>query len=325
VNTRSRAFLGALLLAAAASAGCSLPNLRPFSEATQELRESVHLTQRQVQENLDALARQDAERFKVHAEAFAQIWKTRLDLLDALLDYSASLASIAEAGEGGGRSVEAVGDSLKQLTAAAGQAGLIAQAALDAGGLIYNVIATVRAEKSLRTAVLAADPAIQDIAANLDKDFETLSEKVQSRAVLNAAKSFIEERYVKEHGFSNSYRATLVGRMQALRDDLAGALKATPLDKARVQEIQSSVALLEPLLKSADALFVAKNRDYEAVERNWQAGSALFAGARTGFRRWAAIHRQLASSLQSGSPLNVALLVTTVHDLKALLEEVKKK
>jgi hypothetical protein len=315
----------ALLIAVLSlSAGCSLPNLKPFATATQELRESVRETQLQVQGNLNALARQDAQ-FKPFAGEFAETWQIRLDLLDALLDYSASLAALAEAGQEGKAAAAALGDSLGRLADAAGQAGIIARTAIDVGGIVYNVIATVRAAGAIEDAVLAADPAIQDIAANLDKDFEAIAKKVQSRAVLVAAESYLQERYEKERGVNKAYRNALVKRLQALQDEVVQAQSAVPPNNGSMAALQSSIAQLEPLIRAANEQLDARARDYAAVERNWEAGQALFAGARAGFRRWALLHRQLATSLKNGAAPNVALLATTVQDLRAVLEEVRKK
>jgi chromosome segregation ATPase len=187
------------------------------------------------------------------------------------------------------------------------------------------VIATVRSAGSIKDAVLAADPAIQDIAANLDKDFETISKKIESRAVLDAAKVFIQERYEKERGVSKAYRNALVKRFQDLQNEIVQAQNAVPPNNSSMTALLSIVAQLEPRIQGANEQLDARAREDEAVERNWEAGQALFAGARKGFRRWAAIHRQLATGLQSGAPPNVALLVGTVQDLRAILDEARKK
>jgi len=313
-----------LIAALSISAGCALPDLKPFAEATRELRESVRQTQHRVQADLDALAKQDAQ-FKPYAGDFAEAWRVRLDLLDALLDYSASLAALSDAGQSGKAAAAELGDSLNQLADAAGQAGILAKAAIDVGGIVYNVIASVRAAGSIKDAVLAADPAIQDIAANLDKDFEAISKKIESRTVLDAAKVFIQERYEKERGINKAYRSALVKRLQALQEELVQAQNASPPNNSSMSALLSVIAQIEPRIQAANEQLDARAREYEAVERNWEAGQALFAGARKGFRRWAAIHRQLATGLQSGSPPNVALLVGTVQDLKAILDEARKK
>ena len=321
MRSPARALLFALL---AASAGCALPDLKPFASATQELRESVRQTQQHVQGNLNALARQD-DRFKTYAGDFSAAWRIRLEILDALLDYSSSLSALAEAGQSGKESAAALADSLKSLADVSGQAGILTKAAVDVGGIVYNVIATVRAAGAIEDAVTAADPAIQDIAANLDRDFEAIAQKLQSRAVLDAAQSYIQERYEKERGINKSYRNALVKRLQDLQNDLVQLLGSAPPNGDRVKEAQAAVAQVEALLRSANEQLEARAREYAAVERNWEAGQALFAGARAGFRRWAIIHRKLAAGLKAGSPPNVALLLSTVHDLQAVLHEAREK
>jgi hypothetical protein len=108
-----------LIAAISISAGCTLPDLKPFAEATRELRESVRRTQQRVQDNLDALAKQDAQ-FKAYAGEFADAWRGRLDLLDALLDYSASLSALSDAGQSGKAPRARPGSSPRRRSTSAG-------------------------------------------------------------------------------------------------------------------------------------------------------------------------------------------------------------
>jgi hypothetical protein len=93
----------------------SLPDVGPFVEATTEVRSAVAQAGTTVEEELGRMngGAESAEDLKTQ-------WATRIEALNAMVDFSESLQSITSASRQGAQSVGALADGVTQLAGAAG-------------------------------------------------------------------------------------------------------------------------------------------------------------------------------------------------------------
>src|SRR4030095_11041267 len=160
--------------------GCQTPDLKPFADSTANLDQAVvrsqdivrsefhELRTRNVLTNEDALI--NAE--KTFTNAFAQ----RIAFMEAVVNYSDSLAAVADAGKNGQANAQALGDSVKALADAAGSYGAAVGVAADVFAKIFGVAAQAWAVHSLKEATSKADPFIAYGAEILQKDMNNIAD-----------------------------------------------------------------------------------------------------------------------------------------------------
>ena len=202
--------------------GCSLPNFKPFADATAELHTAVLETDSNVRKTLiDAGAEHKAQ------ELGKQL-AVRITAMEAVVDYTDSLANIAEAGRTGGdnagKLAGAVDGFLTALSASALPSNYVAMAKS-----LYGVVASVRAARSFSQAVEQADPAIQAMAEILIADFDALESLLAQSAIP------LEIELLNKNNNSEvvDYRVQL----EKKRREIENALSANPFDTEKVKEI----------------------------------------------------------------------------------------
>ena len=154
--------------------GCSPPpNLRPFAEQTADMSSAIGQSFTQVE---TALSEADIQREQV--KNLVATWESTEKTLEALVDYSDRLVSVAEAGYKGEKAVDAIAEGLKAISKTFDLVAL-PSTAIDAVSkgvkFIDEQILRVEKTRSLKNAVGAAQPAIDTIANLITRNLDDLN------------------------------------------------------------------------------------------------------------------------------------------------------
>jgi hypothetical protein len=165
-SQRSAILLSAVILLSS----CSLPDLQPFATSTAELSSAVAASGEVVTAALEE------NQMPAEARSFGDQFAVRTKAMAAFVEYSDSLASIAAAGKKGAANAGKVADAFNGLLGQVGSLIPLPGAELLSSGLVdvlkegYALVATVRAAQSMKSAVEAADPIIQNLAKIVGAD-----------------------------------------------------------------------------------------------------------------------------------------------------------
>src|SRR6267378_1201683 len=96
----AKAFL-TLALGLGLLAGCHTPDLKPFRDSTAKIQSSVLEAQDLYSGELERLRPfvPDENALTKQQKIFSENWKARTEVMDAMVKYAASLASVADAPE----------------------------------------------------------------------------------------------------------------------------------------------------------------------------------------------------------------------------------
>lgn len=296
--------------------GCKLPDLKPFSDASSAVASSVKTSGDLVVEPLQAsrIWSPEEQRWlspgdpKHPGAALAESWAARRRATDAILAYSASLASISDAAAHGKENAEAVVGAVKELASEAG----FSTGANSVGELVVWVakeFVEVKAFHDLSRAVQAAQPAIDLIARGLTNDFATLGVTYQSLELNNRIGAVAALRRV------DRLRTSLMTERDKWRDTVAKA----PTNAVAGAEL----ARLDGLLASVQAEYDRHTADRQAAEQSLNTGAKFFAAAQQAVLAWAKAHSDLALALKQGRRPDVILLAIRARELAGLIEELR--
>jgi len=149
--------------------GCaSLPDVGPFATATGDLRSAVAASGQAAESELRLM-----EGGASNADAFAKQWEYRDDAMKGLVDYADAVVGVVSASEKAGASYDRLTDDVKALATSAGislpGSGVVSSVS-DAGRLVYEQIARMKAAKSLEATLAESQPAIEQIVTVISKD-----------------------------------------------------------------------------------------------------------------------------------------------------------
>jgi hypothetical protein len=304
----------AALALAAALAGCgTLPDGRPFADASSALSSSVRASGQAVSDSLrDAgslMRPSEARDYEELAQSLDAAWAERIKATQGAVAYSQAIAELIAAGNSGAQTARQVGDNLEALAAAAGisMAAPVVGVAGNAASFLFERIALIRASHKLEDAVLLAQPAVDQIAAHLA--FETTAKlKPILKAGYKNSISAIKDGYSAEDDFAKN--------LDARRDNLLQTLLKNPENESELVVLERLRAHVSPQLQERDQKIeqVLKAYKIRLALVNTLAGSAPI---------WAAAHRDLAWAIQEKRKVSVIELQETVGELKELIKQVR--
>ena len=293
-------------------AGCQMPDLQPFADATSALRSSVVASG-------DATIRlmaqqQGAAGDKTQPSAELQkIWVERVQAMDALVGYSDALANIAAAGNQSATNVKALGDSVSQLAEAVPGVGSSVKEPVAIAAQLATLAIQVKAAADLSDATAKAQPALKKIAEILDADLGDLA-LLYTTASQNAELAVNDEFKIR-----NDYRTKLLTQREQVRTDMFAA-KASDLDAAIGRS------------RAVDGLLADSDKEYDAyVARHTQILSARAATldgiskCRAGVKVWLKAHQDLQSAIKQNRRPNVRVLLTAAMEIKDSVDRIKKQ
>lgn len=265
-----------------------------------------------------------ADALNTRAEDYEQVF-------GAIADYSASLAAIARAADNSQQTVDAVAGSLNTLVESVGGTRL-AGAGFELGKALANEVIKIKAARDFGEAVEKADPAIDALAALLDKDLEDLARTVGVTKV-EAIRAAVTTPYQK----NLDYRAALVQRRNELQAAIERAVRPRPNspDAPRpptnstlnVTET-SELANVERYLREADSWYAPMSRELDQALEARAIAERLAVQTRRAVSAWRDSHASLAAATrerrlpESG---RLAALAVRIRDLAAELKNKKER
>jgi len=310
-------FLSVLLVG-----GCrSIPDLKPFTEATAEIDLAANKTHDFVVLDLTKLASQapnhaSAERKAIEGarDDFSKEWKIRLEATAALVEYSASLASIADAGMTGSDGAKALGDSVNQLLGSIPSVtAQIPAATINIAAWVKGEVDMVKAADSLAAAVRQADPVIKNVSSILANDFGIVANKIDINVI--AAQTLINYQF----GSVPSYREALIKRQDAIATKIANVNAGNAIPNTYVTEMKLVAGLIEKI----EPEYIAYCSAYDGAANRGTAQKAIAIKARDAVIVWARLHGDLDESLSEERAPSVAILTNKALELKDLVDELR--
>lgn len=340
-------YLGLAGFALLASGCTTLPDVKPFAEATANLATSAGTHYRSVASDVAAikvnrLPQESVDAFKTRGDeiqntqlVFAETDNRLNDLFNAMTAYSEKLAGLAAAGKSGPDAAQSLIDSTKGFASVAGIAlpGLGTAAAPIAQGfkMIADEFTKVQAQKSLKEAVSAADPGVQLVA----KQFEVIyglaidlaSDSVRNIALAEASaqagpaiigfNNNVERNYNSYYRFLNGLVTnpdpTATANWRGFCRDSTGTcvardeLEAVGLVEARIEAIRPIVTIYRSRVENINTTLQHRKSTSKAVIKAVKA--------------WALEHQKVRASLEDGSPLSAFNLRAALMELGLLLNQ----
>lgn len=307
---RQRIFTGHLFIAFAVLifASCtSLPDVGPFVEATTEVRSAVAQAGTTVEEELRRMkgGEQSAEDLKAQ-------WSSRVEALNAMVDFSASLQSITSASRQGAQSVAALADGVTQLAGASGivvPASATVGVAVDAAQVIYREIAVMRAAKSLEEALERSRRPVDEIAKKIGEDIADL------KVIFQAASDSITGDLEIEHQVGLNFRDELVNRRKELY-----ALGAVGLTAAQKRELTE----LDGLIAATNDWYTPFQTQLNEARIRLSAGEVLIATSSDAVKQWGLAYNNLVLALKDRRPVSTMSLTRAAIDIRDLIGRIRE-
>lgn len=300
---------------AAVLVGCgTLPDGRPFADASSALSASVKASGQAVSASLrDAagvLPPAEGKLYGGWADSLDSAWAERVKATEGAVAYSEAIAGLIAAGQAGGETAKQVGDGLGALVAAAGIpiAAPAAGVAGDIARFLIERIAIVRASGKLENAVHEAQPAVNRIAEHLADETTNRLRPILIAAYKNSV-SGIKQSYDADSSF--------VGVLDQRRDKLREAAMA---DSKRVPELLE----FDRLKESVSARLKERDQRIERVSAAYGARLQLVNALASSASAWAAAHRDLAAAIREKRKVTVTELRESVNELRDLIKKVRE-
>lgn len=298
--------------------GCgTLPDAKPFSDATHALSSAVKTSGEAVSDSLrdtgSAMPGNERQQYDAYAIALSSAWADRIKATQGAVDYAEAITELIAASKQGGEAAQNVGDALGKLATAANipVAAPIAGALGNIARFIADRIAIVKASKTLEEALAQAQPAVDSISEKLSKDATDKLNPILLDSYKNTA-SAINGKYGPDDNFSKELDKNRTQIRQAvLRAYLTDQKKNAAL--LELEQIQESVTLR---LKERDQQIA---QALSAYKTRHQLVNALSSAATS----WATAHRDLANAIREKRKVTVTELQETVGDLKKIIDEVR--
>ena len=207
--TKTRTIGGVLALMLIA--GCRIPDLKPFSDATTAMVTGLKQGFERSRASLTAAAEtaDDQAAFAAELKKLDAAWKPTREALSALVVYSDSLAALAEAGKTGPETMARLTDAINDLATSVSLIPIPA-AGVQVVNQVGAKIIEIKAAGDIRKAVDAASGAIDIIAPVLKATF------VDLRSIHDAAAKTYATRVEAESSILTNYYGSLQMEEQRL-------------------------------------------------------------------------------------------------------------
>jgi hypothetical protein len=311
-NICSRNLAAAAL--AAALVGCgTLPDGRPFAEASSALSASVKTSGQAVSASIrdtaGVLPAAESKQYGAWADSLDSVWAERVKATEGAVAYSEAIAGLIAAGQAGTETAKQVGDDLGALATAAGIpiAAPVAGVAGDIARFLIERIAIVRASDKLEDALEKAQPAVNRIAEHLADEAANRLRPILIAAYKNSV-SGIKQSYDADSSF--------VQELDQRRDRMREAAMA---DSKKVPELLE----FDRLKESASARLKERDQKLERVSAAYGARLQLINALASSASAWATAHRDLAAAIRERRKVTVTELRESVNELRDLIKKVR--
>jgi hypothetical protein len=298
-------------------AGCAtLPDVRPFADATISLRSAVAASGTEV---VDELSNVEIEGARAEAKKLEAAWREHNKLLAALVEYANSLQAIVDSGNNGAESVKTIAASVSKLAQVANiaQPGSGAAGALvtETASFVYGQIAKARAASSLEKALAEVQPAIERIAEVMSDDMGSMNDLV--RVAAQAQRDALQFSEAAPLG----YRKQLQKRRNALQDQVSAALREgkKPSEIAEASELER----VNQLLAAAEPWNDSFQKQIDVIALRERLTHQLISETRSAFGDWAAVHSRLLAAVRTKRIPSATEIVEAAERIRDLVNKFK--
>jgi hypothetical protein len=251
-----------------------------------------------------------------YAADFKSQWAARKQTMIGLVRYADALHEITQAGRTGAHSMGKLADSLAGLATSAGvvlpASGLVS-VATDAAKMIYQEIAMVRAARSLKSAMVRAQPVVDRITAIIVKDLKAMEELLLLANNKIKGDLKLDEKYLAKL----SFRTQLTNEREKLYQK--GVSSLSTAETNRLLEIGR-------LISSADSWYLPLQEQFNLMKKRLDSGSALIAAAAEATMQWNLTHKQIVLTIQQEGKgtINTYALAQAAVQIRVLLNRINE-
>jgi hypothetical protein len=339
---RQLTLLGGVLLFALAACG-SLPDVSPFAAATSELGSAVE----QIGPAVSAEVAKIPDS-KGWVDDLDKAWAARVLAIDAMVEYSNSVAAIVNAGNEGSESAEKLGAAFTGLTKKAG--GLIPGAEAlapigDAVAFLTKTVISIRATSDLLEALEAAQPGVTQFSKLLAADLEDMGGVVttantgamikRKKAVagkfstltgLRAQREKRQKKYLDALKKNSDHIDAMAERVSTgTGAQPAGSIALTqpPVSKAELEEMIAELKQIDAVIASNKSWLDPYEAGLKKDAERLMAAQQLITASQTAIRRWAAAHASLIVAVRESRVPSFHSLIKTAVEIEDLVKKLK--
>jgi len=299
------------------TAGCQMPNVQPFADATAQLRQAVITTGNLTIAAMRATPYTDDESNVIPlnsenhpANRLTDIWAERTRAMDTLVNYSDSLAQVVDAGKSAEKTASNLVNSISNIadTMTGGEGFSDETGALATLIVKYGV--QLKAAHAVDQAVTAAHPVVAGIGKIVKKDLSSLA------ILYNNEYVDILDNIDEEYGVRNTYRMDLIKKVTVARVDM--------LEADFSNESVAEVSKIEKLLAATEKDHQEFTAKMQAAKTNHHEGQRAFATAINAVDFWIAAHKELHLAIRENRRPNVQLLLTAIQEVKIAVDNVRE-
>jgi hypothetical protein len=255
--------------------------------------------------------------YGVALASFRHNWSNRLAVMEAMVEYTETLAAVADAPRQRAENVQAIGEAVQKIAANFGPYGGAVTGALDIASKLDGLVAQALAARTLRQAVERADPIVANVSEVLAKDFAAIG------GALDIARAGLPSVLKAPHADALEARRMLLEEMPALYRKLAEDA-GNGNWKGAAASFNAEVADAAKALAEMDRWYLPLSKELRDADMRLASEIALCEGAESGFRQWAAIHGTLLNDLRERRQPNWRLLLATVREIQQDIERIQQ-
>jgi hypothetical protein len=311
------AYGGLLLLCA----GCTTPDLKPFADSTAGLHQAVTQSQGIIRSEISGIEQAGnlahPDQVAAAKDKLIKAFDARIAFMGAVVNYSDSLAAVADAGKNGQANAKALGDSLQQLADMAGPYGMAVGAGTEIMSQIYGLIAQARAAHSLREATTKMDPAIQKAAELVQMDMTNVLNVLKAgEPELNTA---IQSPFLDDMILRN--------KLAKIRRDEVAKISSNITANNSLElmtEYNQKITEVDKMMDRMDKWYLPLRAQQAQNSQRFATEEDFVNNTIRGFQQWAKVHADLAKALRDDRQPNIRELLSTVLEIKTEIENFKK-
>ncbi len=316
MNLWKLAVSGVLLSFLSIISGCALPNLKPFADATATLDTGVREGGSEIIESMKELPFKDKNGMLIAiasqqhpANRLNAVWAVRIQAMDALIAYSASLANISNAGLNASNNVEAFGETVKGL---ADYIPAVSAYTGDVKALVNLLITTgieIQSYYTLSKAVEKAQKPLEEIVTLINDDLSDLQEinkELRDIGTANLTKS--ADIYLAQYNDAADLK-------KKWSDQLA--------DPAKEANALNMVNKYDDILQNLLPQVQAHQEIIAKFEKKCDNLDSLLSNTQKALDSWKSANAQLAGALKDRRQPNIALLVIRAAEIKYAVDKLR--
>jgi len=316
MNLWQLAVSGVLLSFLIILSSCALPNLKPFADSTATLDTGVREGGGEIIESMKALPFKDKNGMRIPitsqehpANRLNEAWAVRIQAMDALIAYSASLANISNAGFNASNNVEAFGETVKGL---ADYIPAVSAYTGDVKALVNLLITTgieIQSYYTLSRAVEKAQKPLEEIVTLIKADLSDLQEinkNLRIKGIANLNKSV--DKYLVPYNDAAELKKKWSEQLS---------------DPAKEANALNMVNKYDDILQNLLPQVQAQQEAIAKFEKKCDNLDLLLTNTQKALDSWISANAQLAGALKDKRQPNIALFVVRAAEIKYAVDKLR--